>query len=83
MLLRARESFHAGRRFVPKGQIVEASDPVVTAARADLFEPVTAEVIEQATRAPGEVRRVSIPKPEAKPSGGMTTKNRPDKGRSA
>lgn len=73
MLLRARESFHAGRRFVPKGQIVEASDPVVTAARAGLFEPVVAEVIEQATRAPGEVRRIAIP--TTKPSGGMTTKS--------
>lgn len=62
MLLRARESFHAGRRFVPKGQLIDSSDPVVTTGRAALFETVDLPAVEQATRAPGEVRRISLPR---------------------
>lgn len=52
-VLRARESFYAGSRFVAAGEEVDAKDPAVK-GREHLFDADT--VVEQATAAPGEKR---------------------------
>lgn len=58
--LRARVSFHAGTRFVRRGQLVRSDDDVVK-GREHLFADVNEGLgIEQATAAPGEVRDVAI-----------------------
>lgn len=58
-LLRAKYGFVAGSLgvTVKGGQLVKADDPVVK-GREDLFEPAE-RGIEQATRAPGEVRVIA------------------------
>lgn len=56
----ARQSFHVGRRFIPRGTVVRSDDPVIE-GREHLFQDVNEELgIEQATAAPGERRNVSI-----------------------
>jgi len=59
-LLRCVQSFSAGHRVVRAGDIVRSDDEVVTPARRQFFEPfdASAPVVEQATAAPGELRRV-------------------------
>lgn len=81
MPLRAKETFFVGNTKVTKGQLVNDKDPLAK-GRAALFEDtatVNVPVIEQATRAPGERRRISLPQRESKPAGGMTTKDLPKK----
>lgn len=48
-----------GGRMIRAGALVTVDDPMFKDGRESLlahFEPVTREVVEQATRAPGEVR---------------------------
>lgn len=66
--LRATTSFAVGYRFVREGEIVNSDDPVVRGNRI-YFEPVTTpDVVEQATAAPGERRR--LPRPKRRSTGG-------------
>lgn len=77
MALRATQTFFVGNRKVSKGQLVNPKDPVAV-GRGHLFEDtetVSVPVVEQASRAPGERRRITMPK--SKPAGGMTTRNLP------
>lgn len=74
-LLRVKASFVDGWRVVPRGAIVDSSDPIVK-GRDSLFEPVAATystvpasapvepVVEQATAAPGEKRTTRARKPK-------------------
>ena len=58
-LVRARRSFFvSGRQLISSGQVRRDNDPVVK-ARPDLFVAVEDAVVEQATAAPGEKRRVT------------------------
>jgi len=57
-LLRCVQSFSAGNRVVRAGDIVRTDDEVITPARRQFFEPFDAPVVEQATAAPGERRRL-------------------------
>ena len=63
MALRAKETFFVGNRKVTRGQLVNPKDDVVK-GRQSLFEDpgeVEVPVVEQATRNPGERRRISMP----------------------
>lgn len=80
---RAKETFFIGRTTVSRGQLVRDEDPVL-AGRGHLFEAVddNLPIVEQATAAPGEKRRIAIPttaKPATK-SGGLKTSDLPKKG---
>lgn len=56
--MRATTSFAVGYRVVREGDIVNSDDPI-TSKCAIYFEPVTTpDVVEQATAAPGERRRL-------------------------
>lgn len=58
--LRARSTFFWGQRVVNAGEIVSSDDPVAKHA-PELFEPIVAPVVEQATAAPGERRNLTRP----------------------
>lgn len=81
MPLRAKETFFVGNTKVTRGQLVNDRDPIAKGRGALFEDPSTVEVpvIEQATRAPGERRRISLPRRESKPAGGLTTKDLPKK----
>lgn len=64
--LRARATFWAGDRLVRQGEIVPASDPVVTPSRAQFFVPAFVDGVEQATAAPGERRNVRTVGPKVR-----------------
>ena len=77
--LRARETFFVGNAKVTKGQLVNDNDPILK-GKAHLFEPIDGDIavpmVEQATAAPGERRRVRVPRgrrsirtPTSKPKG--------------
>lgn len=57
MILRAKVTFHWGRRTVREGDLVDSSDPVAV-GREQLFAPVE-DIVEAATAAPGESRTVA------------------------
>lgn len=64
-MLRATQTFFAGRRKFSRGQLVSPTDPDVK-GREHLFEDTASAGVEQATAAPGELRRVAVPKKPAK-----------------
>lgn len=60
-MLKARESFFAGRRLIQAGDLIHESDPVVK-GREQFFTEDEGPPVEQATAAPGERRAVKVPR---------------------
>lgn len=56
-----------GGRQIRSGDLVEAGDPMFKDHKGleSKFEPVTQEIVEQATRAPGEVRIITTRRPRS------------------
>lgn len=69
-LLRCHTPFFVGNRLVSRGDVLEATDPLLKAVpgRAAFFAPYDPSGVEQATAAPGERRNVAVPAARRRPS---------------